>query len=164
VSFLHFYKAWKIWVVAIHAVDAFYGNNGTSVFMANVSQEAIELLKIVVAEAATCRLRSHRPLGNTFMSQFIVENEILGIKQMTKDRCIRAETTWKDCSSFRTNEVCNCIIERIEKCGVAANHTTGCSPTAKLVNCGFCSCSHCWMAGQAEIIKARKTDHVFATN
>ena len=64
----------QIGVIAIHAVDPLDGDDDTPVFRAEVPQQAVELVVIVVAERALPRLRGPRPLDDAVVGQLVIED------------------------------------------------------------------------------------------
>jgi len=154
----------QIGEVAIHAVDPLDRHDNAPVFRAEVAEEAVELVVIVVAEAPLARLRGDRSLDHAVVGQLVIEDQVFGVEEVVEDRGVRAIATGENGRTLGAEERRQLPIEVVEERVVAADHPARRSAAAEAVDGRLRRSRHIRMAREPEVIEAREADHVAAAD
>ena len=150
----------QIGVIAIHAVDPLDRHDDAPVFRAEVAQQGVELVVIVVAERTLPRLRGPRPLDHAVVGQLVIEDQILRPEEVGEDRSVRAVAAREDRGRLGAEKRRQFPIEVVEEGVVAADHPARRGAAAEAVDGGLRRPRHVRMAGEPEVVEAREADDI----
>ena len=154
----------QIGEVAIHAVDPLDRHDDAPVFRAEVAEEAVELVVVVVAEAPLARLRGDRSLNDAVVGQFVIEDQIFGAEEVVEDRGVRAVAAGEDGRALGAEERRQLPIEVVEERVVTADHPARGGTASKAVDGRLRRPRHVRMPGEPKVVEAREADHVAAAD
>src|SRR5438045_8947513 len=89
VPLFDFDKPRQIGNIAIHAIDAFDGDQHAAIFAADFRKQGIEGLPVVVRKWPTASAGKNRALNNAVVSQRIVNDEVARTKKVADRRFVR---------------------------------------------------------------------------
>jgi len=160
VATLHLDEPGKIGIVAVHAVDPFDRHDDAAIPGAEIAEEAVELVVIVVAEGPLPRLRGDRPLDDAVVGQFVVQDQVLCAEQVGEDRRIRAVAAGEHRRPLGAEKRGQLGVELVEEDVVASDHAARRGAASEAIDRRLGGPRHIGVAGEAEVVETRETDHV----
>ncbi len=160
VAFFDFDEIGQIGDVAVHAVDAFDDDEHAAILMAELGEEAIGLLPIVVCKRPASGAGKDGSFDDAVVGQCVVEDQVAGSEKVPDHGFIGGMTAGEGQGVFGSQEIGDCIFQFHVDCFLAGDEAAGGDAGAEAVDGLFGGGGNGGVAGHAEVVIASETDDV----